>query len=93
MESGQNTTRPRSAEAWYRKTPSLPGRVPDWRGVGAIGDGHADLLDRLKRYHLLESIGDEHIYPTNRHAVAAYRDEYDIPSQETGPAQKGSDDE
>jgi SulP family sulfate permease len=44
------------------------------RGVTvAISRANPELLDLLKRYHLFESIGDEHIYPTNRHAIAAYR--------------------
>jgi MFS superfamily sulfate permease-like transporter len=46
------------------------------RGVTvAISRGNPELLDLLKRYHLLESIGDEHIYPTNRNALAAFRQE------------------
>jgi SulP family sulfate permease len=56
------------------------------RGVTvAISRPNPELLDLLKRYHLLESIGDDHIYPTNRHAVAAYRDEYDLPSKDNRP--------
>jgi high affinity sulfate transporter 1 len=62
------------------------------RGVTvALSRANPDLLDLLQRYHLLESIADEHIYPTNRHALAAYRDAYDLPSPVTGSA--GSDDE
>jgi high affinity sulfate transporter 1 len=46
------------------------------RGVTfALSRAHPELLDLLKQYHLLESIGDEHIYPTNRHALAAYREQ------------------
>jgi len=41
----------------------------------AISRANPDLLDLLKRYHLLEFIGNEHIYPTNRHALAAFREE------------------
>ena len=59
----------------------------------ALSRANPELLDWLKRYHLLESIGDEHIYPTNRHALAAYRDEYDLPSPQRGPAQAESEDE
>jgi len=29
----------------------------------------------LSRYHLLELIGEERLYPTNRHAIAAFREE------------------
>jgi MFS superfamily sulfate permease-like transporter len=69
----------------------LLSRLAD-RGVTvAISRASPDLLDLLQRYHLLESIGDHHIYPTNRHALAAYRDEYDLPSPVTESA--GSDDE
>jgi high affinity sulfate transporter 1 len=54
------------------------------RGITvAISRADPELLDLLKRYHLFELVGDEHIYPTNRHAVAAYRDEYDLPSKDT----------
>jgi high affinity sulfate transporter 1 len=64
------------------------------RGVTvALSRANPDLLDLLKQYHLLELIGDEHIYPTNRHALAAYRDEYGLPSPQTGPAREESDDE
>ena len=45
------------------------------RGVTvAISRANPEQLELLKRYNLLELIGDEHIYPTNRHAVAAYRE-------------------
>jgi high affinity sulfate transporter 1 len=57
------------------------------RGVTvAISRANPELLDLLKRYHLLESIDDEHIFPTNRHAIAAYRQEHKPPGPETGPA-------
>jgi high affinity sulfate transporter 1 len=46
----------------------------------AISRANPELLDLLKRYHLLESIGDEHIFPTNRHALAAFRQEHEPPS-------------
>jgi hypothetical protein len=29
----------------------------------------------LARYHLLELIGENRLYPTNRHAIAAFRRE------------------
>jgi high affinity sulfate transporter 1 len=64
------------------------------RGVTvAISRANEPTAALLAQYHLLDLIGDEHIYPTNRHAVAAYRDEYDLPSPETGPAREGSGDE
>jgi high affinity sulfate transporter 1 len=68
-------------------------RLADRCVTVAISRPNPELLDLLKRYHLLESIGDAHIYPTNRHAVSAYRDEYGLPTPETGLAQEGSDDE
>ncbi len=53
------------------------------RGVTvAISRANPELLALLKRYHLFELIGDEHIYPTNRHVVAAYRNEYDLPNKD-----------
>jgi MFS superfamily sulfate permease-like transporter len=67
--------------------------MADRRVTVALSRANPELLDWLKRYHLLESIGDEHIYPTNRHALAAYRDEYDLPSPQRGPAQAESEDE
>ena len=46
------------------------------RGVTvALSRVNPEQLELLKRYDLLELIGEEHIYPTNRHAVAAYREE------------------
>ncbi len=45
------------------------------RGVTvALSRVNPEQLELLKRYNLLELIGEEHIYPTNRHAVAAYRE-------------------
>ncbi len=40
----------------------------------------------LAQYHLLDLIGENRLYPTNRHAVAAYRKEHGHPGPETGPA-------
>jgi hypothetical protein len=37
-------------------------------------------------YQLLDLIGEEHIYPTNRHAVAAYRREQGEPGPDASPA-------
>ena len=57
------------------------------RGVTvAISRANPELLDLLKRYHLLESIDDEHIFPTNRHAIAVYRQEHKPPGPEAGLA-------
>jgi high affinity sulfate transporter 1 len=57
------------------------------RGVTvAISRANPELLDLLKRYHLLESIDDEHIFPTNRHAIVAYRQKHEPPGPEAGPA-------
>jgi len=59
------------AEVLHQVLPDLADR-----GVTvAISRANPELLDLLKRYHLLEFIGDEHIYPTNRHALAAFREE------------------
>ena len=47
------------------------------RGVTvALSRVNPEQLELLKRYDLLELIGEEHIYPTNRHAVAALRQEH-----------------
>ncbi len=67
--------------------------MADRRVTVALSRANPELLDWLKRYNLLESIGDDHIYPTNRHALEAYRDEYDLPSPQRGPAQAGSEDD
>ena len=42
------------------------------RGVTfAVGRANPQLTPLLQRYHLLELIGENRLYPTNRHAVAA----------------------
>jgi MFS superfamily sulfate permease-like transporter len=38
----------------------------------------------LARYHLLDLIGENRLYPTNRHAIAAYRQEHGKPGPEAG---------
>ncbi len=42
--------------------------------VFALARVKQDLLDDLKAYGLLDSVGTEHIFPTLPTAVAAYRD-------------------
>ena len=67
--------------------------MADRRVTVALSRANPELIDWLKRYNLLESIGDEHIYPTNRHALAAYREEYGLPSPQRGPEEAGSEDD
>jgi SulP family sulfate permease len=38
----------------------------------------------LAKYHLLDLIGENRLYPTNRHAIAAYRQEHGQPGPEAG---------
>ena len=46
------------------------------RGVTfAVARANPHLPPLLKRYDLLELIGENRLYPTNRHAVAALREE------------------
>ncbi len=48
------------------------------RGVTfAVARANPQLPPLLQRYHLLELIGENRLYPTNRHAVAALRQERD----------------
>ena len=50
------------------------------RGVTvALSRANQSTTALLSRYHLLELIGKDRLYPTNRHAIAAFR-------QETGQA-------
>ena len=60
-------------------------RLTDGGVTVALSRAHPELLSLLKRYDLLESIGDEHIYPTNRHAIAAFRQEHEQPEPEGEP--------
>ena len=41
----------------------------------AVARANPQLLPLLQRYGLLEMIGENRLYPTNRHAVAALRQE------------------
>ena len=50
------------------------------RGVTvAMSRVNQSTINLLAHYHLLELIGENRLYPTNRHAIAAFR-------QETGQA-------
>jgi hypothetical protein len=44
-----------------------------WDYPGGLGDPPTTEL--LRHYHLLELIGENRLYPTNRHAIAAFRGE------------------
>ena len=57
------------------------------RGVTvAISRASEPTAALLAQYHLLDLIGEDRLYPTNRHAIAAYRKEHGQPGPETGPA-------
>ena len=60
-------------------------RLTDGGVTVALSRAHPELLSLLKRYDLLESIGDEHVYPTNRHAIAAFRQAHEQPEPEGKP--------
>ena len=46
------------------------------RGVTvALSRANQTTIDLLVHYHLLELIGENRLYPTNRHAIAAFRQE------------------
>ena len=61
-------------------------QVMSWlakRGVTvAVSRANPSTTSLLRHYHLLELIGENRLYPTNRHAIAAFR-------QETGQAAPG----
>ena len=61
-------------------------QVMSWlakRGVTvAVSRANPSTTALLRHYHLLELIGENRLYPTNRHAIAAFR-------QETGQAAPG----
>ena len=47
------------------------------RGVTvAISRANASMAALLAQYHLLDLIGEDRLYPTNRHAIAAFRQEH-----------------
>ena len=47
--------------------------VPREVSAGVTLAANPQLPPLLRRYHLLELIGENRLYPTNRHAVAALR--------------------
>ena len=54
------------------------------RGVTvAISRANASMAALLAQYHLLDLIGENRLYPTNRHAIAAFRQEHGQPERET----------
>jgi len=56
------------------------------RGVTvAISRANEPTSALLARYHLLDLIGENRLYSTNRHAIAAYRQEHEQPGPEAGP--------
>ena len=59
------------------------------RGVTvAISRANEPTVALLAQYHLLDLIGENRLYPTNRHAIAAYRQEQGQPGPEDGPAKE-----
>ncbi len=55
------------------------------RGVTvAVSRANDPTAALLAQYHLLELIGENRLYPTNRHALAAYRQEHGQPGPEAG---------
>ena len=55
------------------------------RGVTvAISRANEPTTALLAQYHLLDLIGENRLYPTNRHAIAAYRQEHGQPGPEAG---------
>ena len=44
-----------------------------------------NVANLLAHYHLLDLIGETRLYPTNRHAIAAYRHEHGQPGPEADP--------
>ena len=56
------------------------------RGVTvAISRANEPTVALLAQYHLLDLIGENRLYPSNRHAIAAYRQEHEPPDPEAGP--------
>jgi SulP family sulfate permease len=57
------------------------------RGVTvAISRANEPTAALFARYHLIDLIGENRLYLTNRHAIAAYRQEHGQPGPEAGPA-------
>lgn len=42
----------------------------------ALSRAHKPFIGLLKNYHMLDQIGDDRIYPTNRHALTSLRDQH-----------------
>jgi len=56
------------------------------RGVTvAISRANEPTAALLAQYHLLDLIGENRLYPTNRHAIAAYRQEHGQPGPGASP--------
>lgn len=51
----------------------------------AVARAHAEVRALLRTYDLLERIGEERLYPTNRDSVAAFRRETGRPSRRRPP--------
>ena len=49
----------------------------------AVSRANQSTIDLLSRYHLLKLIGENRLYPTNRHAIAAFRRETEKTMLET----------
>jgi high affinity sulfate transporter 1 len=57
------------------------------RGVTvAVSRANEPTAALLAQYHLLDLIGKNRLYPTNHHAIAAYRQEHGQPGPEADPA-------
>ena len=55
----------------------------------AVSRANEPTVALLARYDLLDLIGENRAYPTNRHAIAAYRQEHGQPGPEAGPTGQG----
>jgi hypothetical protein len=54
------------------------------RGVTvAVSRANPSVTELFRLYHLLELIGENRLYPTNRHAIAAFRRETGQATPET----------
>ena len=55
-----------------------------------VASADAPITALMAQYHLLDLIGENRLYPTNRHAIAAYRQEHGQPGPEAGDEALGS---
>jgi high affinity sulfate transporter 1 len=55
----------------------------------AISRANKPTVALLAQYHLLDLIGENRLYPTNRNAIAAYRQEHGQPGPESGDKASG----